>query len=357
MTAADWRKSLQTGQVIPALPLMLDEDGSWSPRHQRAIVRYYCESGCGGIAVGVHSTQFAIRDAKHNLYEPILRLVAKELDRATAIRDVSDTTAMPESQMIRIAGLCGRTDQAVAEARLATSIGYHAGLLSLAALAYDDETEILTHCQHVADVMPIIGFYLQPAVGGRILSHSFWRRFCEIANVVAIKVAPFNRYQTLDVVRAVARSGRKDIALYTGNDDNIIVDLLTRFQFDGQQIQIVGGLLGQWGVWTRKAVELLVEIKAVRHCETIPTTWLTRNASLTDANAAIFDSANQFAGCIPGIMEVLRRQGLAPSRRCLDPDEQLSPGQAEELDRIADVYPELHDDAFVAENLSRWLAD
>lgn len=357
MRATQWRDSLRAGQVIPALPLMLDEEGVWSPRHQRAIVRYYCEAGCGGIAVGVHSTQFAIRDAKHNLYEPILRLVAEELERTIASRAAADATALPASQIIRIAGLCGRTEQAIAEAQLATSIGYHAGLLSLAAWAQDEEAEILAHCRRIADCVPIIGFYLQPAVGGRVLSHSFWRRFCEIANVIAIKVAPFNRYQTLDVVRAVALSGREDIALYTGNDDNIIIDLLTRFEFDAKQVEIVGGLLGQWGVWTRRAVEMLREIKTVRHHETIPSVWLTRNASLTDANAAIFDAANRFSGCIPGIMEVLRRQGLAPSRRCLNPDERLSPGQANELDRIAAVYPELHDDAFVTENLSRWLAD
>lgn len=357
MKATDWRDSLRAGQVIPALPLMLNEDGLWSPRHQRAIVRYYCEAGCGGIAVGVHSTQFAIRDAKHNLYESILRLVSDELDQMITNRTAADAAAIPESPVIRIAGLCGRTEQAIAEAQLATSIGYHAGLLSLAAWTHDDEAEIVGHCRRVADVMPIIGFYLQPAVGGRVLSHSFWRQFCEIDNVVAIKIAPFNRYQTLDVVRAVALSGREDIALYTGNDDNIIIDLLTRFEFAGKQVKIVGGLLGQWGVWTRSAVEMLREIKTVRHRETIPTTWLTRNASLTDANAAIFDAANQFAGCIPGIMEVLRRQGLAPSRRCLDPCEHLSPGQIEELDRIAGMYPELNDDSFVSENLLRWLGD
>jgi len=357
MNTACWRDSLRAGQVIPALPLMLHEDGSWSPRYQRAIVRYYCEAGCGGIAVGVHSTQFAIRDIKHNLYEPILRLVVEELDLIEKNRTLGDASLVPKAPIIRIAGLCGRTDQAIGEAQLAQSIGYHAGLLSLAALACEDEDTILTHCQKVADEIPIIGFYLQPAVGGRVLSHAFWRQFCEITNVVAIKVAPFNRYQTLDVVRAVARSGRDDIALYTGNDDNIIADLLTRFEFDGRTLQIVGGLLGQWGVWTHKAVEMFRELQSVRQQSTIPSHWLTQNAALTDANAAIFDAANQFSGCIPGILEVLRRQGLAPSCRCLDPNERLSPGQAEELSRIAEAYPELHDDGFVAKNLSRWLDD
>jgi dihydrodipicolinate synthase/N-acetylneuraminate lyase len=206
-------------------------------------------------------------------------------------------------------------------------------------------------------VIPIVGFYLQPAVGGRVLSFSFWRQFCNIPNVVAIKVAPFNRYQTLDVVRAVALSGRGDIAIYTGNDDNIIIDLLSQYQFDGHSVQIVGGLLGQWGVWTRAAVELLQEIKVARRGETISASWLARNVALTDANAVIFDAANRFAGCIPGIMEVLRRQGLAPSCRCLNPDEKLSAGQAEELDRVIAAYPELQDDDFVAANLTRWLAD
>ncbi len=351
MPAATWRRRLIDGQVIPALPLMLHEDGTWSRRHQRAIVRYYLDAGCGGIAVGVHSTQFAIRDPKHNLYEPILRLVAEELETTT-------------SPIIRIAGICGRSEQASAEASLATSIGYHAGLLSLSAYADSDESEILNHCRRIADVIPIIGFYLQPAVGGRVLSLSFWHQFCDIPHVVAIKVAPFNRYQTLDVVRAVALSGRDDIALYTGNDDNIIVDLLTQYQLDGKNnqldgknIQIVGGLLGQWGVWTRAAVALLQEIKVARRGDTISTSWLTRNAALTDANAVIFDAANQFAGCIPGIMEVLRRQGLAPSCRCLNPAEKLSAGQAEELDRITAAYPEFQDDDFVSENLKRWLAD
>jgi len=344
MPATTWKETLRDGQAIPALPLMLNDDGTWSRRHQRAIVRYYRDAGCGGIAVGVHSTQFAIRDPKHNLFEPILRLVAEELE----------TTS---SSIVRIAGICGHSDQAMAEATLATTIGYHAGLLSLTALGDSDESAILDHCRRIADVIPIVGFYLQPAVGGRVLSFSFWRQFCNIPNVVAIKVAPFNRYQTLDVVRAVALSNRDDIAIYTGNDDNIIIDLLTRYQFDGHSVQIVGGLLGQWGVWTRAAVEWLHEIKVARRGETISASWLARNVALTDANAVIFDAANRFAGCIPGIMEVLRRQGLAPSCRCLNPDEKLSAGQADELDRVIAAYPELQDDDFVAANLTRWLAD
>jgi len=348
MKNLNWQSKLQDGLVIPACPLMLDENRIWSKRHQRAIVRYYYDAGAGGIAVGVHSTQFAIRDPQHALLEPILRLVIEELQQWPKI-------ARNGVELVKIAGVCGRTEQATAEAKLASELGYHAGLLSLAAMASDHEQIVLEHCRRVADLIPVIGFYLQPAVGGRVFSFAFWQQFCLIPAVIAIKIAPFNRYQTIDVVRAVAESGREDIALYTGNDDNIIVDLLTNFEFGDKVRHIAGGLLGQWGIWTRRAVELLQQIKAVRNEKTITGQWLTENASLTAANAAVFDAAHQFAGCIPGIMEVLRRQGLAPSNRCLNPAEVLSPGQCEELDRVALMYPHLHDDAFVAENLTRWL--
>jgi len=348
MTQSDWCEQLQAGQVIPACPLMLHADGSWSEQHQRAVVRYYVAAGAGGLAVGVHSTQFAIRDPQHGLFEPVLRLVAEELDEFT-------TVAPQAAALVRIAGICGEQPQALAEARLAMQLGYHAGLLSLTAMSRQREDEVLNHCRRIGEVLPIIGFYLQPAVGGRVYSLGFWRRFCQIAAVVAIKIAPFNRYQTLDVVRAVIESGREDIALYTGNDDNIIIDLLTPFEFDGVRRYIVGGLLGQWGVWTQQAVELLAQIKLLRSQEALPAWWLARAAALTDANAAVFDAANGFRGCIPGILEVLRRQGLAPSNRCLDPAETLSPGQAEELDRVTCQYPWLVDDAFVAAQLQQWL--
>ena len=292
-------------------------------------------SGAGGLAVGVHSTQFEIRDPEHALFEPVLELVAGELPDSVA----------------KIAGICGETAQASTEAAIALGYGYQAGLLSMKALGDRPEEEVLSHCREIADIIPIVGFYLQPAVGGRVFSYGFWREFAEIENVVAIKIAPFDRYLTIDVVRAVNESGRDDIALYTGNDDNIIGDLVTTFPGDRR---IVGGLLGQWGVWTRKAVELLAHIKTIEG--SIPPELLTENAILTEANAVIFDSANEFSGCIPGIMEVLRCVGLAPSNRCLNPDEVLSPGQAEELDRIATTYPHLNDDVFVAENLDRWLA-
>lgn len=350
----DWRARLRQGLVIPACPLILHEDGRWSPRYQRGVVRYYLDAGSGGIAVGVHSTQFAIREPRYGLLEPVLRLVAEEIDR------YESREAGPP--IVRIAGICGRREQALGEASLATRLGYHAGLLSLTAVGGDGEAAMLEHARALGVEIPLIGFYLQPAVGGRVLSFDFWRRFCELPAVVAIKIAPFNRYQTLDVVRAVIASGRDDIALYTGNDDNIVADLLTPFDLDGQRRWIVGGLLGQWGVWTRRAVELLERLRVARgdtrsnsSSATIALDWLAKNAQLTDANAAVFDAANGFAGCIPGILEVLRRQGLAPSRRCLDPAEVLSPGQAAELDRVSTAYPWLLDDEFVARHLANWL--
>ena len=343
------RSHLLAGQAIPALPLALDRRRRWSERRQRAVMRYYIDAGVGGIAVGVHSTQFEIRDAKHGLFEPILGLAGETMS--------AWMTGKKARPFLRIAGLCGDTRQAVAEAETALRHGYHAGLLSLAAMKDADEKALVKHCATVAKTIPIIGFYLQPAVGGRRLSYRFWRAFADIPNVVAVKIAPFNRYQTLDVVRAVMDSGREDIALYTGNDDNIIADLLTPFAHGGKPRHIVGGLLGQWGVWTERAVALLEDIKTARaKGAKLDQAWLTKNAQLTDANAVVFDAANQFHGCIPGIHEVLRRQGIFESTACLNPDEKLSPGQAKELDRVTRAYPWLVDDRFVAKNLSRWLA-
>jgi dihydrodipicolinate synthase/N-acetylneuraminate lyase len=345
------RSLLAQGLVIPAQPLALDDARRLSERHQRAISRYYLDAGAGGIAVGVHSTQFAIRDPKHGLFEPVLSLASEEMDRHMA------ATGRP---VLKIAGLCGPTAQAVQEAGLAARTGYHAGLLSLAALSHCDVDELVAHCAEVARHFPVIGFYLQPAVGGRVLPLSFWRRFAEIENVVAIKIAPFNRYQTIDVVRAVVEAGRDDVALYTGNDDAIVTDLLTTWVFPrgGHPVRrhVAGGLLGHWGVWTHKAVGLLERIKAARGQSQLPAEWLTDAVAVTDMNAAVFDAANAFHGCIPGILEVLRRQGLAPSTCCLDPHETLSPGQAEELDRVTAAYPHLVDDEFVATHRDRWLA-
>jgi dihydrodipicolinate synthase/N-acetylneuraminate lyase len=352
----DLRSHLRAGQVIPALPLALTRQRRWDERHQRALVRYYVAAGAGGLAVGVHSTQFAIREPKIGLYQPVLALAA-----ATARAWLASAPVQPRSRprdFVLIAGLCGRTPQALAEARLARDLGYHAGLLSLGAWTApaDTEAKILAHCRAVARAIPLIGFYLQPAVGGRSFTYRFWRAFAEIPGLVAIKIAPFNRYRTLDVVRAVLESGRDDVALYTGNDDNILADLLTPFTFAGRTRHLDGGLLGQWGVWTRAAVRLFAEVQRARARPRLDATWLDRNAALTDANAALFDPAHNFAGCLPGIHEILRRQGLLASTACLDPHERLSPGQAAELTRVAATYPWLVDDDFVAVNVHRWLA-
>lgn len=343
----DIRAHLQAGQVIPALPLALNLRRKWDETRQRGLVRYYVDAGAGGLAVGVHSTQFTIRDPKIGLYAPVLKLAAES---------VSDWRTPKSSDFILIAGLCGRTSQARSEAQLATSLGYHAGLLSLGAWASEPEAAILAHCRAIAKEIPLIGFYLQTAVGGRVFSYRFWRDFAEIPQLVGVKIAPFNRYRTIDVVRAVLEAGRDDVALYTGNDDNIIGDLLTPFSFGGHTRHIDGGLLGQWGVWTERAVKLLAEIKRARGKSRLDVSWWEKNAALTDMNAAIFDAANNFAGCLPGIHEVLRRQGLLQTTACLDPHEKLSSGQAAEISRVERAYPWLVDNDFVAANKTRWLA-
>jgi dihydrodipicolinate synthase/N-acetylneuraminate lyase len=352
MSPLPLRAHLLAGQVIPAHPLALDESRHLDERRQRALTRYYIAAGAGGVAVGVHTTQFAIREPRHGLLRPVLELASRTVDETLA------SSATPRD-FVKIAGICGRTPQALGEACLAAEFGYHAGLVSLGAWREASEREMLEHCRAVADVIPIVGFYLQPAVGGRTLGYDFWRAFVEIENVVAIKIAPFNRYQTLDVVRAVADSGRRDVALYTGNDDNIIADLLTRFPWPSRdasaELRIVGGLLGHWAVWTRRAVALLEEIKCARDTTSLDSDWLTRAAAMTDANGAIFDVRHHFAGCIAGIHEVLRRQGLLSGTWCLDPSEELSPGQREEIDRVITTYPEMTDDAFVAEHLDAWM--
>jgi dihydrodipicolinate synthase/N-acetylneuraminate lyase len=344
---------LLRGVVIPASPLALNAARQFDVRRQRALWRYYAASGAGGIAVGVHTTQFAIRKPEIGLYQPLLDLAREEFDRADAGRD---------GPMIRVAGVCGQTEQAVAEASLARQLGFHAGLLSLSAMRGAGQDQLLDHCRAVAEVIPLFGFYLQPAVGGIFLSYAFWRRLLEVDGLVAIKVAPFNRYQTIDVVRAVADSGRDDVALYTGNDDNIVLDLITpcRFRRGGRIVErrFVGGLLGHWACWTRRAVELLERCRLQSRSDgPVSQELLQRNLEVTDMNAALFDAANNFAGCIPGVHEVLRRQGLLEGNWCLDPDEQLSEGQSEEIDRIYDMYPHLTDDDFVREHLDEWLSD
>jgi dihydrodipicolinate synthase/N-acetylneuraminate lyase len=336
----DWREKLHRGVVIPAHPLALTAERKLDERRQRALTRYYLDAGAGGVAVAVHTTQFEIRDPRIGLFEPVLALAADE---------------MRDRDVIRIAGICGVTRQAVAEAETAARLGYHAGLLSMAALPSATVPELIQHARAVGQVIPLIGFYLQPAVGGRLLPEEFWAEFASLDCVAGIKIAPFDRYKTMDVIRGVAKSGRAgNVALYTGNDDHIIVDLLTTVRVDGQELRIVGGLLGHWAVWTRRVVETFQQIQALKGTP-IPHEWLTLAAEITDANAALFDVANHFHGCIPGIHEILRRQGLLAGTWCLNPDEVLSPGQAEELDRVCSQYPHLTDDEFVRENLDTWL--
>ena len=337
---ADVRSRLLKGLAIPAHPLALNAERKLDERRQRGLSRYYMAAGAGGLAVGVHTTQFAIRDPKVGLFRPVLELAAAE---------------MRGHDVVRIAGICGETAQAVSEAKLARDLGYEAGLLSLGALRNATVDELIGHAREVAEILPVVGFYLQPSVGGRVLPYAFWRRFAEIENVVAIKIAPFNRYQTLDVVRAVIESGRSDrIALYTGNDDSILTDLLTPFGFGGRTVRIVGGLLGHWAVWTREAVALL---RMAHEAEGATPELLTLAQQITDCNAAFFDPANGFRGCIAGIHEVLRRQGLLEGRWCLDPEEELSPGQMEEIDRVYRAYPSLNDDGFVRSHLEQFLRD
>jgi dihydrodipicolinate synthase/N-acetylneuraminate lyase len=333
------RERLAEGLVIPAHPLALTSARKLDERRQRALTRYYLAAGAGGVAVGVHTTQFAIRDPRVGLYQPVLELAMEETVKAN---------------VVKIAGVCGPRYQAVKEAELACLLGYDAVLLSMAGLKDLKTDELVEHAKAIASVMPIVGFYLQPSVGGRPLSYEFWREFSKIENVVAIKMAPFNRYQTMDVLRGVIDSCRaSDIALYTGNDDSILVDLLTRWNFGGETLRIVGGLLGHWAVWTSKAVEHLALAK--RSDQEMPIEILTLAQQITDANAAFFDAANGFAGCIAGIHEVLRRQGLLEGIWCLDENESLSPGQSDEIDRVYKSYPHLNDDSFVRKHLDEWL--
>lgn len=332
------RELLLAGQAIPAHPLALTAARKLDERRQRALARYYLAADVGGLAVGVHTTQFAIRDPKIGLLKPVLQLAAEEMDRAGR-------------PLVRIGGVCGPTKQAVAEAQWLSDLNYHAALLSLGAMQHASEDSLIDHCQAVAGIIPVVGFYLQPSVGGRVLPFSFWRRFVEIPNIVAIKIAPFNRYQTLDVVRAVLEAGRQDIALYTGNDDNIVADLVTPFRFGQHEARIVGGLLGHWSVWTKRAVELLARC---RNAEVTPD-LLRLGVEVTDCNAAFFDAAHAFRGCIAGLHEILRRQGLLEGLWCLDEHETLSPGQLAEIDRVYSIYPHLNDDAFVASQRDEWL--
>ncbi|TMU50697.1 dihydrodipicolinate synthase family protein [Flagellimonas algicola] len=347
MLSNDLKILLQDGLVVPAHPTALTKNLDLDERRQRALSRYYLEAGSGGLAIGVHTSQFGIRQA--GLYSPVLELAKEEMD---------NHCKHSNERVFRIAGVLGNTKQATKEAKKASELGYHAVLLSLATLKKQSNSELIEHCKAVAEIMPVIGFYLQPSVGGRVLDTEFWRKFSQIENVVAIKMAPFDRYHTIDVVRGVAESGRyNDIALYTGNDDNIVADLLTVYHIPvgGRLVKkrIVGGLLGHWAVWNKKAVELYDKIRNANRSDYGD--LLTHGIKVTDSNAAFFDSRNGFQGSIAGIHEVLIRQGLLESNNTIDPNERLSPGQKAEIDRVYRLYPELNDDRFVAENLDKWL--
>jgi dihydrodipicolinate synthase/N-acetylneuraminate lyase len=344
------QKLLNEGMVIPAHPLALTQGLQLDEERQRTLTRYYLASGAGGVAVGVHTTQFEIRNPKFNLLEPVLKMAAEEIEKENQ-----------ERTFIKVAGICGPVQQAVKEANLAVKYRYHLGLLSMGGLQNKTEAELIERAYEVSSIIPLFGFYLQPAAGGRVLSYEFWKAFVEIPNVYAIKIAAFNRYQTLDVVRAVCESGRRnEIALYTGNDDNIVADLLTPYRFSvrGQEVEkfFVGGLLGHWAVWTKRAVDLLKKIKwCLANDSSALTDLLALGISVTDMNAVIFDAKNAFHGCIPGIHEVLRRQGLLAGRWCLNPEEKLSPGQLEEIERIYQAYGQYTDDEFVRTFLSSTL--
>ncbi|MFJ2551596.1 dihydrodipicolinate synthase family protein [Microbacterium sp. NPDC087591] len=340
--------TLARGTVVPAHPLALTPDRRLDERRQRALTRYYLDAGAGGIAVGVHTTQFEIRDPEHALFEPVLALAAEEMD------------ARASADVVRIAGVTGGTAQAVAEAELARDLGYDAVLLSPRVDGADDAA-LLDRARAVGEVSPLIGFYLQTAIGGPVLDREFWREFASIPAVVAVKAAPFDRYRTLELVRGVAASGRADeIALYTGNDDAIVADLLSEFHVDSpsgpRTLRFVGGLLGQWAVGTRAAVALLERARRSMEGDADAYRELGLLASdMVDVNQAVFDPGHDFHGVIAGVHEMLRQQGLLDGVWCLDPDEGLSPGQAEEIARVREAYPALNDDAFIAENLDAWL--
>ncbi|WP_414476404.1 dihydrodipicolinate synthase family protein [Microvirga sp. M2] len=338
---------IRRGVAIPAHPLALDAERRFDRQRQRALTRYYVDSGVGGLAVGVHTTQFAIREI--GLYEPILAAA------------MEDSKAWADRPLVMVAGICGKTEQAVTEAQTAVRLGYHAGLLSLSALKGASTDEIIAHCRCVAEEIPLVGFYLQPAVGGMSLDAAFWEQFAAIENVIAIKVAPFNRYRTLDVVRGVvAARAEERVTLYTGNDDHIVLDLVTPFTAirDGMPVTVrfKGGLLGHWSVWTRNAVRMLDQLQKAVEAGPLSPEILALDARVTDCNSAFFDVAHDFHGCIAGCHEILRRQGLLEGIWCIDPHEGLSPGQLEEIDRVSRDHADLSDDSFVAENLHRWLA-
>ncbi|WP_207399375.1 dihydrodipicolinate synthase family protein [Bremerella alba] len=346
------RESIRSGIAIPAHPLALTKNRKLDERRQRAITRYYHAAGAQGLAIGVHTTQFEIRQPQFGLYQPVLELAA---DTAR------NCDAASGSKTVLLAGICGDTKQAVAEARLARDLGYHIGMISLSSLSNATDEELVTHCRRIAAEIPIFGFYMQSAVGGRDLSPNFWRNLATVPNLVGVKIAPFDRYKTLEVIRAIAETGRSDkIALYTGNDDNIVLDLLTKYVIgepqQTTQLRIVGGLLGHWACWTKCAVQLLQTCQATWDESTLSADLLTLAAQVTDCNAALFDARNKFDGCVVGIHYALEQQGLLDNLHLLDPKVGLSSGQRNEIDRVRSTYPQLVDDDFVKEHLDQWLS-
>ena len=343
-------ENLASGVAIPALPLALNSKREFNEKRERALIRYYLDAGAGGIAVAVHATQFEIRDKEIGLFDPVLKIAIEEIEKYEKANSKT---------IVRLGGVIGKTDQAIAEAKLEKSLGYDAVLLAMSGLEDYTEDEVIERTKKVAEIIPVVGFYLQKRAGGRMFSYSFWEKFVEIENVVAIKTAPFNRYKTLDVVRAVATSSRADkIALYSGNDDNIVIDLVSEYEFkvDGKTYKksYVGGLLGHWAVWTHSAVKMFEKLKKIKKMEHLPKDVLVLANEVTDMNAVIFDTANDFSGSTPGVHEVLRRQGLLEGTWCLNEKRALSPGQSEEIDRMYRMYPHLTDDAFVKENIDKW---
>ncbi len=339
------------GTFIPAHPLALTSSRKLDEKRQRLLTRYYLNAGVGGLAIAVHTTQFEIRDPEVGLFETVLQLAVEEIE---AFENKTGKV------IVRIAGVCGPIDQAVEEAKIASRLGYDAVLLSPGGLNHLSEEEMLKRSEAVAGIIPVVGFYLQNSVGGRAFTYDYWQKFCEINNVIGIKSAPFNRYQTLDVVRAATFSTRADqIALYTGNDDNIVLDLLTNYKFtqDGKTYEkgFVGGLLGHWSVWTNTAVKIFEMLKDRSKDEDIKADLLTLAMEVTDCNAAFFDTANGFKGCIAGLHLILQKQGLLEGIWCLNENENISPGQMEEIERVYRLYPHLNDDEFVKNNIKNWI--
>ena len=341
------RGILKEGIVIPAHPLALDKNRKLDEKRQRGLTEYYLNAGAGGVAIGVHTTQFEIHNEKVGFLKPVLEMGAEV---------IGDFEKEHKKKIVKIAGVCGDTNQALREAELAVEMGYDAGLLKLGSFQGKGIDEIINHCKKVSEIIPVFGFYLNPEIGGIELPFEFWCKFLEIENIAAIKVAPFDRYKTLDVIRAISETGRFDVSLYTGNDDSIISDLISIYKTETAEIKFSGGLLGHWAFWTKKAVEYFEEIKKImKNKEPVSPKILKLAMEVTDVNSAVFDAKNNFSGCIPGINYMLVKRGLLEGEWCIDPSVSLSPWQKGEIDRVWESYPHLRDDDFIHGNIERWL--